>query len=316
MKIKFSYLFIFLFIFHVYFGLSQKDSTWYDISAVVYLDSLTIIASRNDFSVQDFIRIVQEDRSMEKAFQNIRFQAYTFENNIQFFDKSGSIKASYSSINNQNFKKACRSMRVLSESITGKYFKRNGSYKYYTSALYDRVFYTHGTVCDKSTSMVSYIEKEDPKSKMEKQILELKKLIFNPGQRSEVILIGDKMEIFSPELQKYYNYEISQGNEPGGKSCYIFSAKVKDEYEQSNKVVVHYIDSYFERGTMDILARNYGLAYKTPAYAFNVKMKVRLNKIEGLHIPTQIEYDGIWKITGFKTERAAFSTKLYNFVTE
>jgi hypothetical protein len=295
------------------FGYGQKDTSWYDISKVVYLDSLTIVASRHDFSVEDFIQLVQEDRSMESAFQNIRFHAYTFANDIRFFDKKGKIKASYSSINEQYIKNGCRSMVVGPSKSYGKYFKRNGSYKYYTSSLYDRIFYTHGVICEDSNSVRSYQEKSNPKTKMEKQILELKKLIFNPGQRSEILFIGDKMEIFSPEMQEYYNYTIRQGQEPEGRSCYIFTAQAKEEYAHSNKIVVQYIESFFEKGSLDILARNYDLAYKTAAYQFDVKMKVQLKKINDLHIPSQVQYDGLWKIAGLKTENAQFITKLYDF---
>lgn len=207
-------------------------------------------------------------------------------------------------------------MKVHEEQIKGKYYKRNGEYKFYTSTLYDRIFYTQGIICDDSSSVISYTEKSSANSKMEKQVLELKKLIFNPGQKSDVILIGDKTEIFSPDMQPYYIYEISQGKEPGGRDCYIFSAKAKDEYSKTNKIVVQYVESYFEKGSLDVLARNYGLAYSTPAYKFDVEMEVRLSKMGDLHVPVYIDYNGMWKITGYKTERARFSTNLFRFEQE
>ena len=292
---------------------SQKDTSWYDISALVYLDSLTIVASRYDFNVEDFIQLVQEDKSMERAFQNIRFLSHQFDNDIRFYNSTWKPKSSYFSKNNQTIKDNCRNMEVGKETITGSFYRRNGSYKYYTSSLYDRVFYTHGIVCSDEAELKSYRDNYQAKSRKDKQILELKKIVFNPGQKSEVLLIGDKMEIFSPKMAKFYNFNIKQGADPNGVQCYIFSARVKPKYASTKKVVVQYIESYFEKGSLDILARNYKLKHRNPAFDFDVEMKVELHKFKQKNVPSEIAFKGYWKVTGMKSEFAQFRARLYNF---
>ena len=74
---------------------AQKDSLD-DISALIYLDSFVVTASKQGFNTGDFIDMVRSDDSFLKAFHNLRFASYQSSNSFQYFDKKGSVNASYS----------------------------------------------------------------------------------------------------------------------------------------------------------------------------------------------------------------------------
>ena len=77
--------------------LSQQQLSPSDIAAIVTLDSFEVTASREGFNVTDFIEMVRNDRSFYEAFRNLRFVAYSAENDIQFYNRKGASIASLKS---------------------------------------------------------------------------------------------------------------------------------------------------------------------------------------------------------------------------
>lgn len=294
---------------------SKYDSIKYSYTGYIYLDSIVVTASRNGFDVKDFIDMVRNDNSLYKAFKNLHFSEYDFENRIIFFNKKHHPKSKYSSINHQHYNSNCRWMEILEEKENNNFYKRNKKYKYYTAKLYDRLFYTSDTICNEEYSS-SYKPKDNTDSRMEKYIKELKKLIFNPGQKANIPFIGDKTEIFSPEMRKYYDFSISQEIFNHSDSCYVFTAKLKQNISNSdkNKTVLRYLKTYFLKDNFQILFREYRLKYKTLAYNFDIKMKINLTKINNNFLPSSIKYDGSWHVVFKKRETCKFETKIYNIV--
>ncbi len=298
---------------------SDRDSTKYDSISYgyigfIYLDSIVVTAKKSGFDVSDFIRMVTEDNSFYRAFKNLRFSEYDFKNDIEFYKKNGSVKAAYKSINHQTYKGRCRSMYVKKEIENRNFYKRNGKNKYYTGKMYDRVFYTHGTICDEDTTVNINFEGKY-KSKIDKYISELKKLIFSPGQKVDVPFVGSKMAIFSSKMSKYYDYSIKHTYYQDTIPCYMFSAVVKPEFQnrKENKTVIKYLHTYFAKKNLQIVARNYHLKYKNPIYDFDVKMDVKLKKKGRKYFPTDIEYKGNWHVLFRKRERCSFHTYIYGF---
>jgi len=165
---------------------AQQDSI--DLSTfggIFTLDSLTVVAKRKGFDVEDFVQMVQDDASFYQAFRNLRFQTYQSESDIVLFDKKGKPKATYQGKIAQQSEGLCREMTVLSANHTGNYYKK-GDERYYTSKLHNRLFYTNGRHCESSKNFAG-LPDSDELSGMSKHVNELKKLIFTPGQKASTL---------------------------------------------------------------------------------------------------------------------------------
>lgn len=289
----------------------KKDSTSAsNIAAFVFLDSFVVTAKRKGFNVEEFIELVQQDESFFKAFQNLRILSYRAKNKQSFYDKKGETIAQYESLTEQFYEAPCRTMRVQSESSSGKFYKKNKKYKFYTSKMFDQVFFTHGKVCQ----VDSLVSTQKLKG-IQKHINELKKLIFQPGQKVDVPIIGGKTAIFTEKMIPYYNYSIKQEKYRGAIEAYSFIAAVKPEYEKKKegKTIIKYLKTYFERKTFQVLGRDYRLQYQGALFDFDVRMEVELKKLGNLYIPEKIRYRGEWDIPTKKPENGAFEAHFYDF---
>ena len=226
-KIFFILIFIILVLpLHLF---AQKDTIHLSpISAFITLDSFVVTATKKGFNVDDFIDLVRNDESFFRAFHNLRFTDVKFTNDIKMYNKKGQIKASYQSTSTQYSDGTCRTMANANETTTGNFFKRQRKYKYYTAKLYDRVFFTHSKTCEDPNATTW----QEGKKGIEKHISELKKLIFSPGEKANVPLIGNKTAIFEQEMLPFYNYSISSKKYIDGSDCYVFTAKVKPEFQE------------------------------------------------------------------------------------
>lgn len=278
---------------------------------IVHLDSVVITATKKGFSVEDFVALVREDESFYRAFRNLRFLSYSFSNQMDFFDKRGNKKTIYQSTARQNSDGNCRSMNLFEEKIAGKFYKSKRKYRYYTAKLYDRLFYTKDTVCE-SRQMDLKLGKE--KKGMAKHIAELKKLLFRPGEQANVPFIKNKTAIFEEKMQKYYDYTISSAAYQDSIDCYVFTVEVKPEYQQrkKGKTVIKFMETYFDKSTFQVIARNYHLKYKATIFDFDVKMKIKLRKFSDQYIPEFIQYDGTWDVAFKKRETAHFEMKVFD----
>ncbi len=281
------------------------DSLIYkDIAALVYLDSITIRPDNNDLNVEDFVQMVLADTSFYEAFEQLRIHAHKMDHTINYFTKNGNIKASYTGIHQQEITDLCRTMRVISKKETGKYYKKNGKYNFYTSQLIDRVFYTHGRQCFDTLSNVNTI----PKSKLEGHINNLKQIIFNPGKEIEFPFVGKKMAIFSKNMRQYYDYAIKHHkDENSTNGMYIFSVKQKEEFKNTkNKTIIKEMITYFDDESNQVLQRNYTLQHDQKIYAFDININVILSKIDDIYIPAEVNYDGYWNVITRKPEICKF----------
>ena len=301
---------IFLVVFYSFLtqsleGQSEKDL---DIAAVVYLDSFVVTAKRQGFDVADFIDLVRKDKSFYEAFHNLRTASYESASDFLMFDKRGKNKARYESVIAQFSDGDCRTMEFLSEKASGNFYKKKKKYRYYTAKMFDRLFYTHGRECE------SKLTKKTTSAKgMEKHVAELKKLIFQPGEQVDVPLIGKKTAIFSQKQSLYYNYSISSKTYKDSFDCYVFGVKVKPEFarRKSGKTIIKNLETYFDKKTFQVVARNYTLQYQSAAFDFDVTMDVQLLKRAGKYYPEKIKYVGRWDIPTKKPEIAQFEVDFY-----
>ena len=296
------YLFFLLFFF-IHSANGQSDSISRDISAIVFLDSFVVTATKKGFDVNDFIDIVQKDNSFFQAFHNIRFQDYTSGNKIEVLDKKKGVKAAHYIKVQQKTSGNCRTMDILEEKVSGNYFKnkKKRKHRYYTGRMHDQVFMTYGEVCaDPSGTAVSEAQLRG----IQKHINELKKLIFQPGREIDVPFIGGQTAIFKKNMLRYYNFYILSGNYKDLGDCYIFRVTAKPGIP-IGKTIIKYMETYFSKTNFQVLARNYHLYYYS-LIDFDVKMKVELSKKADKYLPTMVSYRGSWKIPARKRERVEF----------
>jgi hypothetical protein len=280
------------------------------IAAVVTLDSIVVAAQKKGFDVEEFIRMVQRDRSFYAAFHRLRKTSYRATNQMTFFSKKNVEKAAYKSTTLQKVENQCLSMQVLDETASGDFYDRKHNYHYYTAKLYDRVFFTHGRVCATDQVNEDSIAINEDARGLEKYYQELKKLIFLPGEKAAVPIIGGKTEIFSAKLRPYYDYQIAVKNfAEKGPVCYVFTAKVKPEYLQNKEgqTVIKFIETYFERKTLQVMGRKYDLEYQGVLFSFKVSMDIALVKSNGKYLPQKVGYSGRWDVPFRKEEFGRFN---------
>jgi hypothetical protein len=294
-------------------GAQQEDSL--DNERLAKMVSLSEVVIRTDINVARFINQVKNDTTFYKAFRNLHLLGFTAWNDIRVKDKKGKIKASLESKTKQIRNQGCRTMEVLDRNCTGDFYKNDSSFNYYTAELYAGLFFTKGSVCGE-TNIVRGID-FNPRSAsgMEKNKQQLKMLFFNPGKKIPGIpFIGDKIDIFDPDRAAYYDFLIDYG-EYEGKSCYIFNMKVKNDLTEGekNKIVIDSMITWFDPGTMEVLARNYDMSYDAGVYDFDVHIEVQMTKFGNYLVPRLLRYIGNWDVIFKKRERGFFTATLFDF---
>ena len=306
-NITYRYLFLLFFLGSVVQVSAQVEVEGF--GGVINLDSITVTASRAGFDVADFVELVRKDKSFYQAFTNLRHHSYEFSNHIDILNKNKEVTASYDSQARQNSDGDCRSMEEWDQVVKGKFFKnaKKRKHKYYTAKLYDRLFFTKDTVCESVR-----IYEGDGDLRQEGHIDKLKQLVFSPGEKINVPIIGKKMEIFEPEMAKYYNYEINSVTYKNGQPAYVFSAKVKPNYldYKEDKTVIKSLQTYFDKENFQVLARDYRLQYSGVLFDFDVTMRIELKQVDGKYVPAFLSYDGDWKVAMKKRERVRFSMEV------
>jgi len=136
-----------IFILHTSFTFAQTDSMVYSLYRID-LDSIVVSATRAGFSVEEFVDMVKKDESFHEAFHNIRTLSYSSEYDIKMYNRKQREKASYHSISQQYSDGDCRTAKIFNEVVGGNFYKRKKNIRYYTAKMYDRIFYTHGKICE------------------------------------------------------------------------------------------------------------------------------------------------------------------------
>jgi len=271
----------------------------------VEMDEVVVSAIRDGWDADAFIRRIKTDTTFYKAFRSLRLTNHTATNDIRIQDKRNNTVASLYSITEQEYDGRCRSMNVIEEKTTGKFYKRNGSYRYFTAALYAHLFFTEGKVCGE-TDIIAGSSEAPGKSKLERSKAQLKQLIFSPGSKiSGVPFMGDKASLFEPETARMYDFKLTSVTY-AGEHCYLFRAIPKPQHEKD--VVFKELSTWFRASDYSIMARDYTLSYNTIVYDFDVRMKVRLEPVGDRLLPVRIEYDGNWDVATQPRERARFTT--------
>lgn len=280
--------------------------------------NLSEVVVRTDINVPKFIDRVKDDTTFYKAFKNLHVLGFTSLNDISILDKKGKQKAALQSKTRQLRADGCRTMETLSETTHGDFYKNDNSYNYYTAELYAGLFFTKGKICGEDNIVKGTSFSAKGKSGVAKHKEQLKMLFFNPGKKIPGIpFIGDKINIFDPDVAEYYDFLIDQADYDG-KSCYVFSVKARQDLSGSekNKIVIDNMITWFDAKTMEVLARNYSLSYDAGVYDFDVNMEVQMTKFGDYLVPKILRYKGNWDVVFKKRERGVFTATLFDFRKE
>lgn len=309
----------FAFFFGFFDGKAQQQTDDRSpIAAIVYLDSFVVSAKRQGFDAADFIDMVRKDKSFYKAFKNLRTVDFEATTQMSFWGRKEKLLGSYESVAQQKITAGCRITKQLKEAGTGNFFKRNKKLRYYTAKMFDNIFFSKDTICEGTHSIDEgqRLDFDDEHSKgIQNHIQELKKLIFQPGEKVDVPMIGSKTALFDEEIQPYYNYSIRSQRYKNGIDCYVFKAEVKPEFHQKKegKTIIKYLETFFEKTSFQVVARNYHLAYSGVLFSFDVAMFVELTTINGVYLPESIQYNGEWNIPAKAKEKGIVKARFYNF---
>jgi len=270
------------------------------IGGIITLDSFVITAVQQGFNVNDFVRFVEEDTTFYEAFRNLRRIEYHSSATVRMFDEEHLNTGSYSNRTFQHLENNCRWMDFDFEVNTGDFFDKHDDMHYYTARMFAYIFMYKDTICN---NQILEDNNQNTDSKLDERKEQLKVLIFNPGQPVDNIpLIKDKMEIFSPEMREFYDYSITQKKYTTGVDCYVFTTTRKPETQKGEDVVINELVTWFDKKTMQIVARHYSLSYFTALFDFDVVMDVKLANINGYQVPVSIQYNGFWDIPARKPE--------------
>jgi hypothetical protein len=267
------------------------------------MDEVVIKSPKNGWDVDAFIRRMKADTTFYKAFLGLKVVSYTSDNEIVFFDEFGKNIAQLQNRTEQTVKAKCKNVSILNETVGGNYYDKKHQPRYYTSELFHNLFVNP---CSNECGISDVIAlNKGEKSRTDKNIEHLKQLVFNPGSKiSGVPLVGNKASIFEDGISSKYDFKLKFVTY-NGDECYLFQAIPKEEYK--NDVVFNQLDTWFRIEDYAIVARDYALSYHTLLYDFDVKMKVRLEKVGKKLLPSSIDYVGNWHLFSKKRERARFN---------
>ncbi|MGZ8541084.1 MAG: hypothetical protein ACXWV6_10585 [Chitinophagaceae bacterium] len=277
--------------------------------------NLSEVVVRTDINVPKFIERVKNDTTFYKAFKNLHILGFTSLNDIRIVDKKGKQKAGMQSRTRQDRNNGCRMMETLSETTQGDFYNSDKNYNYYTAELYAGLFFTKGKVCGEDNIVAGTSFTAKGKTGTAKHKEQLKMLFFNPGKKIPGIpFIGDKINIFDPDVAKYYDFMIDQADYEG-KPCYLFSVKAREDLSggEKNKIVIDNMITWFDAKTMEVLARNCALSYDAGVYDFDVSMEVQMTKFGDYLVPRTLRYNGNWDVVFKKRERGVFTATLFDF---
>lgn len=290
---------------------NSQDTTLKVNERVVTLPEVLV---KNNFDYNSLLNQIKEDTTFYKAFRNLKVLNYSAYNNIQMLDKKNKLKASMSSKTKQVRNNGCRSMQVLEEKVTGDFYNDKKEYNYQTAEMYASLFFAKGTVCGENNIVAGKNFSTSNKKGIEKHKEQLKMLFFNPGRKIPGIpFIGNKIDLYDDNAKLKYDYKIDIV-EFNGKLAYLFEIKPKENLSEddASDIVIDEMTTWFDKQTMEVLARNYTLSYKAGVYDFDVRMEVTMQKVKGLLVPQVLRYRGNWDVIFKKRENAIFTATIFD----
>jgi len=310
MKLRFIKIIIVAIMVSMSSSIYGQTDPYEGLLEAIWLDSMTITAKKMGFDVDNFIEMVQSDTSFYQAFRNLRLLQHKATHEQEFYNEKGKLVDFYKAKTALISAGKCKEIKYLSKEQSSNYAKKNGERKYLTAKLYERVFLPENLICPSESSNEKTTKSEGI---IDYYYGELKRFIFQPGEKANIPLIGNKTALFSERMRKFYDYGIASKNYSDGTPCYVFSIKVKDAYssKKNGKTVVKFMETYFSRNDFQVMGRKYEVVYPGPFFSFNIFVQVDLDYLGNKqYLPNTVKYSGNWDIPGRKREIGRFNMKV------
>ena len=290
--------------------LSAQDT----LMPVVFLDDVIISEENNGFSVDDFVSYVKKDTTFYMGFKHLRFYSHDYDGNLDIFNKKGNKIASIRKWGTHFSDKKNFWLLNDSSSHSGRIFKRNGKYRFYTPQAFDEVFFPKDTI---PVSLTISKKKNNNESQNMRDAKTVGFSIGSDNTEQEKAGLSKKLAVFDIDMQKYYDYIISD-TLYRGKECYVFTIKIKDNLSDKNrdKALIRNLVSYFDKSNFNVIYREYKFVYNHWLISLDMDIIVFMDYVNDKHVPTNIYYKGFWNVFLFKPERAEFSLINKNYFVE
>lgn len=283
------------------------------------LGDVVIRGRAQGLDLEGFMRQVKEDTSFLHAFLNLRYWPHTVESGLAVRNKgereSGTLYRKGRLLRNG----PQAELRVDSASEGGRLRDGRGGMRYITAELYEDLFWPKGTWRADNT-IANYQRAARGSGRVGRYKAELKKFMFNPGQEiASVPFIGDKLALFDPRMVPLYNFSIAQEHRNGW-PCWQFSATAKDSINgkraDGDATVIKRMTTWFGQSSMQVIAREYRIAYNSIVMDFDISIQVDNTVVNGELVPTFISYDGDWDIPFRKRELVRFWLRMGGWEVE
>ena len=281
------------------------------IGQILTLDTTKIetvaVKVKKDFNKDDFIRMTKTDTSFYRAFKNLKMFPHISDNIVEVFDKSWqptgemSRKSSHFSNGKQGW------IIINKETSDGKYYNKKGNHKYFTAEMYDKVFFSEDTFSVNNTVSEAYSqEKLRGMSTKDKYYEKLKTFMFSPGTGVKgVPIIGKKLNIYEGKMMDFYDFKLEKTFFKDTIPVFKFSVLQKSNTLEKD-IVITKIITFYDRRTMQVIARSYALKDRNALMEFDIKMYIELKHEFGEYLPVIIKYNGQWDVPFKKSERIKF----------
>lgn len=289
---------------------AQEDDT---LTNVYRLGAVVIHGRADGLDLAGFTEQVMQDTSFLHAFLNMRYWPHAVESGLTVRNKGEKERATLYRKGRLLRRGPQAELQMDSTAESGRMRTGTGAMRYLTAELYDDLFWPGGTWPADNT-MAAYQRSRGGKGRIEKYKDELKQFMFNPGQEiASVPFIGDKLALFDPALAPFYVFSIGQDHR-NGHPCWLFSAVAKDSLDgrrtDEDDTVIKRMRTWFDQGTMQVIAREYRIAHASMVLDFDISIQVDNTVVGGELVPTYIRYDGDWDIPMHKRELVRFWLKL------
>ncbi|HNA33686.1 MAG TPA: hypothetical protein PL106_11245, partial [Flavobacteriales bacterium] len=242
-------------------ALMVRAQTDVDTIVNVYqLGEVVVHGGAQGLQLEGFFRQVMEDTTFYHAFLNTKYHAHAVESELRVRDKKSRETAGLYRKGRMVRTGPMAELVLDSVREIGKLRDRNGGIRFLTAEMYDDVFFPKGQW--RASNRIAAREQEISRaSRFDKYKSELKKFMFNPGQEiASVPFIGDKLDIFDPDMAPLYDYSVGSGFRDG-RPCWLFTAVARDQVggrpADEDDTVIKRMLTWFDQGTMNVLAREY-----------------------------------------------------------
>lgn len=283
------------------------------------LGDVVIHGRAEGLDLEGFMRQVKGDTSFLHAFLNLRYWPHAVESALAVRNKGEKETAAMYRMGRLVRQGNLAVLRVDSTRESGRLRDRNGGMRYITAELYDDVFWPKGT-WQADNSIAAYRRTTRGSGRIGKYKAELKKFMFNPGQEiAGVPFIGDKLALFEPKMVPFYNFGIDQAFR-NGRPCWMFTAAARDSTNgkraDEDATVIKRMCTWFDQSTMQVIAREYRIAYSSIVMDFDISIQVDNTIVGGELVPVHIRYDGDWDIPFRKRELVSFWLRMGEWKVE